>query len=82
VAVHPGAAAVERDWPAGAVADGLVDGPADGRRQWQQDDLGALSAHAENPVAVLFAEIGDVGPGRARFAPPRSQRPRRGMTVR
>ena len=63
VAIHPGAAAVEQDWPAGAVADGLVDGPADGRRQWQQDDLGALAAHAQYPVPVLFAEIGDVCPG-------------------
>jgi hypothetical protein len=64
VAVHPGAATVEEDRPSGAAADGLVDGPADGRWQWYQDDLGAFAAHAQDPVAVLFAEVGDVGPGR------------------
>ena len=34
-----------------------------GRWQWQQHDLGAFAAHAQHPLAVLFAEIGDVGPG-------------------
>jgi hypothetical protein len=41
----------------------LVDGPADGRRQRYQDALGALAAHAQHPVAVLFAEVADVRPG-------------------
>ena len=54
---------LSRIGPAGAAADGLVDGPADGRRQWKQDDLGAFAAHAQHPVAVFFAEVGDVGPG-------------------
>jgi hypothetical protein len=63
VAVHPGAAAVEQDRPSGAVAGGLVDGPADGWWQWQQDDLGALAAHAQDPVAVLVAEVVDVCSG-------------------
>ena len=36
-----------------AVGDGPVDGPADGRRQPDPDDLGALAAHAQHPVVVL-----------------------------
>jgi hypothetical protein len=28
-----------------------------------QDDFGAFSAHAQHSVAVLFAEVGDVGGG-------------------
>ena len=63
MAVHPGAPAVEQDRSAGAAADRLVDGPADGRWQWEQDDLGAFAAHVQHPVAVFFAEVGDVGPG-------------------
>jgi hypothetical protein len=63
VAVHPGAAAVKQDRSAGSATDGLVNGPADGGWQWQQDDLGAFAAYAQDPVAVFFAEIGDVGPG-------------------
>jgi hypothetical protein len=34
VAIHPGTAAVKQDRSLGAAADGLVDGPADGRWQW------------------------------------------------
>ncbi len=37
--------------------------PADCRRQRDQDDLGALAAHAQHPVAALFAEICDVRSG-------------------
>jgi len=61
VAVHPGTAAVEQDRPAGAGADRAVDGPPDGWRERDQDDLGAFAAHAQHPVAVFFAEVGDVG---------------------
>ena len=61
VPVHPGAAAVEQDRPVGAVADGAVDGPADRRRQRDEDDLAALAAHPQDPVAVFLAEVGDVG---------------------
>jgi hypothetical protein len=60
VPVHPGAAAVEQDRPARAVPNRPVDGPPDRWRQWDQDDLGALAASAQDPVAVLLAEIGDV----------------------
>jgi hypothetical protein len=63
VAVHPAAAGVEQDRPAGMRAYCLVDGPADGWRQGDQDDFGAFSAHAQHSVAVLFAEVGDVGGG-------------------
>ena len=57
-------------------ADGLVDGPPHGRGQWDQHDLGALAAHAQHPVAVLFAEVGDVGPGG--FEDPQAEEPEHG----
>ena len=63
VPVHPGAAAVEQDWSVSAVGDRPVDGPADRWRQRDEDDLGALAAHAQYPVAVFFAEVGDVRAG-------------------
>ncbi len=63
VPVQPGASAVEQDGPAGAVPDSPVDGPPDRWRQRHQDDLGALAAHAQHPVAVFLAEIGDVRAG-------------------
>jgi hypothetical protein len=63
VAVNPGAAAVEQDRAAGAGSYCLVDGAPDGGRQRDQDDLGALAAHAQHLVAVLFAEVGDVRGG-------------------
>jgi hypothetical protein len=63
VPIHPGAAAVEQDRAARPRAGCPVDGAADGWRQRDQDDLGALAAHAQDPVAVLFAEVGDVPSG-------------------
>ena len=63
VAVHPGAAAVEQDRPVSAVCDCPVNGPADCWRQRDKDNLGAFSAHAQDPVAVLLAQVGDVGTG-------------------
>jgi hypothetical protein len=48
VPVHPGAAAVEQDRPAGAGSSRPVDGAADSWRQWHQDDLGALAAHPQD----------------------------------
>ena len=63
VPVHPGTAAVEQDRTARAVPDRPVDGPAGRWRQREQDDLGAPAAYAQDPVAVLFAEIGDVRSG-------------------
>jgi hypothetical protein len=63
VAVHPGAAAVEQDWPAGPGADRAVDGPPYGWRQRDQGDLGAFAADAQHPVAVLLTQVGDVCAG-------------------
>lgn len=54
------------DVPGELDAGGLGEVPqaADGRgRQWDQDDPGALAAHAQDPVAVLLAEVGDVRAG-------------------
>ena len=44
----------------GADAHRPVDGSADGWRERDQDDLGAFAAHVQHPVAVFFAEVGDV----------------------
>jgi hypothetical protein len=63
VAVHPGAAAVEQDRTARAGACRLVDGAPHGRRQQDQDHLGAFAAHAQHLVAVLLAEVGDARAG-------------------
>jgi len=63
VPVHPGAAAVEQDRPAYPVAYCPVNGPPDCWRQRRQDGLGALAAHAQDPVAVLLAQVADVRAG-------------------
>jgi hypothetical protein len=64
VPVHPHATGVEQDWPCGPAADGAVDRAADCRRQQgDEDDLGPFAAHREHAVAMLLAEVGDVGPG-------------------
>ena len=76
VPVHPGAAAVEQYRPVSAVGYRPVDGPADGWRQRDQDDLGALAAHAQHPVAVLLAEVGDVRAGG--FEDPQAEQPEHG----
>ena len=54
---------VQQDRPGGPVADGAVDGAADRGRQRDEDDLVALAAHAQDAVAVLLAEVVDVGAG-------------------
>jgi hypothetical protein len=63
VPVHPGTAGVEQYRAVRAVSDRLVDGSADGWRQRDKDDLGAFPAHAQHPVAVLLAQVGDVRAG-------------------
>ena len=73
MAVHPGAAAVEQDRPAGPGADGSVDGSPDRWWQQDQDDLGAFAAYAQHPVAVFFAEVGDVRAGG--FEDPQAEQP-------
>jgi hypothetical protein len=63
VPVHPGAAAIEQDRPAYPVSGRLVDSVSDGWWQRDQDHLGALAAYAQDPVAVLLAQVGDVRAG-------------------
>ena len=76
VPVHPAAAAVEQDRPMRAVGDGSVNGPADGRRQRYQDNLGALAAHAQHPVSMLFPEVGNVCAGG--LEDPQAEQPKHG----
>jgi hypothetical protein len=76
MAVHPGAAAVEQDRPAGAGASRLVDGACHRWRQRDQDDLGAFPADPQHLVAVFFAEFGDVGAGG--FEDPQAEQPEHG----
>jgi len=52
--------AVEQDRPAHPAADCPVDGPADGGRKRDQDDLSPFAAHAQDSVAMFFAEVADV----------------------
>src|SRR5437764_522551 len=73
VAVHPDAAAVEQDRPVGADADGSIEGPLYGWWQGNEDDLGAFAAYAQDPVAVFFAEVGDVRAGG--FEDPQAEQP-------
>ena len=54
VAVHPSAAAIEQDRPVDTDADRAVNGPPDGWRQLDQDDLGAFAAHPQHPVTMFF----------------------------
>jgi hypothetical protein len=63
VPVHAGAAGVEQDRTSGPVADRLVEGSADRRRKGHQDGLASFPEDAQDAVAVLFAEVGDVEPG-------------------
>ncbi len=63
VAVHPGTPAVEQDGAADAGANRPVDGPAGSWRQRDQDHLGAFAAHAQHPVTMFFAQVGDVSAG-------------------
>ena len=61
--VHPGAAGVEQERPVAAAGDGVVDGAVD--RGWERDEdgLAAFAEDAQDAVAVLFAEVGDVEAG-------------------
>jgi len=63
VPVYPVTTPVEQDRAAHPSCDGAVDGPADCRRQRDQDDLAALVAQAKDPVAVLLAQVADVSAG-------------------
>jgi hypothetical protein len=61
--VRPGTTGIEQDRTAVPQAGCPVDGPADRWRQRDLNHLAALAAHAQHPVAVFFAEVGDVGAG-------------------
>jgi len=63
VPVHPCTAGVEQDRAPRPAAGGAVDRAADRWRQRDQDDLAAFAAHAQHPVTVLLAEIGDIRAG-------------------
>ena len=76
VPVHSGAVAVKQDRPPGSGAYCPVDGPADRWRQRYQGDLGTFAAHAQDPVAVFFAEIGYVRGGG--LEDPQAQQPEHG----
>jgi hypothetical protein len=60
VPVHPCAARGEQDRSGGPFVNGPFDGAAYGWGKRHEDDLVALAVHAEDPVAVLFAEVFDV----------------------
>jgi len=61
---------------ASAAADRPAGGRADRWRQRDQDDLGSFAAHAQHPVAMLFAEVGKVGSGG--LEDPQAQQPEHG----
>jgi hypothetical protein len=54
---------IEQDRPCGPAADGVIDRGTDRWRQGDQDDLGSFAAHPEHAVAMLLAQVGDVGAG-------------------
>jgi hypothetical protein len=55
VPVHPLAAAVQQDRALRAVADGLVEGAADGGRARDEDGLVALADHSQDALAMVLA---------------------------
>jgi len=73
VPVHSVAAAVEQDRSADPITGRGVEGAAD--CGWQRDESGlaALADHAENAVAVLLTEVGDVCAGG--FEDPQAEQP-------
>jgi hypothetical protein len=54
VPAHPGAAGVEQDRPTGPAANRLIEGSADGWREWDEDGLAALAEDADDAVAVFL----------------------------
>jgi hypothetical protein len=61
MAVHADAEGVAQDRAVVAVADRSVDGPADRRRQRNENDLATLATHPQDAVAVFLAEVGNGG---------------------
>jgi hypothetical protein len=62
--------------PARADSSSPVDGPPYCGRKRDQDDLGALAAHAQHPVAMFLAEVTDVGA--SSFEDPQAEQPEYG----
>src|SRR5450759_1469285 len=60
VAVQPVALGVQEQRPFGAVCNGALNGPGDGRWKRDKDDLVALANHSQHAVTVLLAEVSDV----------------------
>jgi len=67
---------LRRIGPSVAVVGGTFDRPGYCWRQRDQNDLAAFAPHAQDAVAVLFAEVGDVRP--ARFEDPQSEQAEKG----
>lgn len=61
MAVHPGAPAIQQQRTDETFRRGAVNRPADRRWQRDEDDLAALAPDPQNAVAVLLAEVFDVG---------------------
>ncbi|MEU4712909.1 hypothetical protein AB0F73_04490 [Micromonospora purpureochromogenes] len=61
VPVHPRPEGVAQDRPAVAAVDRPIDCPRYRWRQRDQDDLAALAADPQDPVAVSLTEVADVG---------------------
>jgi hypothetical protein len=74
--VHPRTAIIEQDRADGPGTGSAVDSAADRWRQRDQDDLAALAAYPQYPVAVLFAEITYIGAGG--FEDPQAQQAKHG----
>jgi hypothetical protein len=67
VPVHPLPVRGEEQRPAGALADGQVDGAGGARGERDRDDLAALAGDDEGPVPALQAQVLDVGTGGLRY---------------
>ena len=59
-----------------ADSSGPFESPACCGRQRDQNDLGALAAHAQHPVAMFLAEVTDVGV--SGFEDPQAEQPKHG----
>lgn len=61
VPIPPCSPAVEQQWAYRPLLRRAVDSPADRGRQRDQDDVAPVAEHPQDPVAVLLAEIVDIG---------------------
>jgi hypothetical protein len=53
---------VARDRTTVTTVDRSVEGAGHRWREWDEDDLAALATHPQDPVAMFFSEVADVGP--------------------